>query len=180
MGFFSKRSDPPKITRTPTLPELPSKSPSEPISELPAIPANSSTDNLNENIIKSAMDDTVSDEPDMKEEHHKTPEVMEVMSNNERYSKRGGRIPMPPSYSDESPVGGKPTRETIFVKIDKFNTAQDTLIEIEEKIRVLASDIQSLKEVKMNEVRELNTWDEELKKVNDRLSKIDHSIFGDV
>jgi len=89
---------------------------------------------------------------------------------------------MPPTHmpSVEAQNYNSPQKGTIFVKIDKYNRAQDALRDIEEKIKQMSAEIRTLKEIKVREVKELEVWDEELKKINARLTKIDAGIFGEL
>jgi len=176
MGFFSRKEERPRIPPSPVLPEIPEReySRSSRSSELPSIPSNRTHDNLNQEMVKSAMEDMPS--PEEKED------LVGELPRPPRLEARD--IPSPPSFGRSvlplPPVEGQPRRETIFVKIDQFNNALDSLNEIEGMIRELSTDINTLKEVKVKEVEELNAWDEELKKVNARLTKIDSTIFGEV
>jgi len=159
MGLFNKKENVPSISPTPTLPQLPKTSP-EKVSQLPTLPGDTTNDNLNQEIIKSAVNDiTISGQ----EEFNEGDQIIERM----------------PSLNDtdHSTVAKD---ETIFVKIDKFNKSQETLHEIGEKISELSTDIQTLKELKTKEIKELTDWDTELKEINLRLSKIDSSIFSEV
>lgn len=170
MGLFSKSDNVPRIPPAPVLPELPKR---EKASELPSLPGNPSNDNLNRAIIKSAINDS------------ETPEVDEVDEDEVGINPIDERIPLPPSYSDRlREVEGVEVRPgaggTIFVKIDKFHRAQGALRDIEDKVREISSEVNTLREVKIKEIKELEAWDDELKKINGRLSKIDSSIFGGV
>jgi hypothetical protein len=174
MGFFRKKEEPPRIQRSSTLPELPRESRNQ-VSELPTMPQSTSNDNLNESMIKSAMDDNYSSE----EDEVKPDEIL----HEHPMEHRQNHLRLPSSFSRPSRmerVSARPKRETIFVKIDEFNRAQDSLAVIDETLKELSSDIQTLKEIKLKEVDELNSWDEELKKINARLSKMDSTIFGEV
>lgn len=173
MGLFSHKDETPRIPPSPTLPKLPDQKAR--VSELPSMTQNIPS-NLNEEIIKSAINDS-SEEKD-------------VISHDELEPRRfgGNHIPMPPSSSMqpgsnpllETQNYNVPQKGTIFVKIDKYNRAQDALRDIEEKIKQMSVEIQTLREIKVREVKELEIWDEELKKINARLTKIDAGIFGEL
>ena len=181
MGIFRRKEEPPTLPRSSTLPELPHSSYSsnrgeeEPaVSELPSLPGSARNNHLNEDMIKSAMDDH--------------PEEDEVMDEETHHSVEAHRSAMPPSFlqrnTDMKGMYGvkssaRPERDTIFVKIDEFNRAQDSLAAIEETVKNIAADVHALRDIKLKEVEELNAWDEELKKVAARLAKIDSSVFGE-
>jgi PHP family Zn ribbon phosphoesterase len=153
MGLFSKSEDKPKITPSPLLPDLP-KAEEEKFSELPSIPGDKAHNNMSEEMIKSAISDRENELSEDEEENQKTD----------------------PQFS----LQNQPKRETIFVKIDTFSESKKSLNAIEEKVKELGTDLQELKEIKTKELKELNLWEEELKKINNRLSKIDTDIFGEV
>ena len=63
MGWFNKKEEVPQIAPAPTLPELPKKeveAPKNDLPELPSFPSNSANENLNQEIVKSAVTDNLS------------------------------------------------------------------------------------------------------------------------
>lgn len=164
MGLFSRKEEVPEIPPMPSLPEISPKG-NKKSSELPSIPrGNGANDNLNNEMIKSALSDnsfqdieTFNEEEDIKEKEIQQP---------------------PSSLKDNSGLIQK--KETIFVKIDKFNKSKESLIDIHERIKDISHEIMRLREIKTQEIKELETWDDELKKINLRLSKVDSNIFGEV
>ena len=78
MGLFSKKEEVPSIQPAATLPELPKQQ--EPakqdLPELPSFPANSKTENINQEMVKSAVADTPS--PGEEEVHVEIPQGMQV------------------------------------------------------------------------------------------------------
>ncbi len=170
MGLFSKKNDIPKISPAPVLPELPKRE--HVSSELPSLPGIAYNDNLNQEMIKSAVNNYSSEEEEVKEKEGE-----------DNFDNK--RLPLPPSYSgkirDIENTGARPSMGgTIFVKIDKFNRAQNTLRDVEDKVKEISIAVNTLREIKIKEIKELDLWDEELKKVNSRLSNIDSNIFGEV
>jgi peptidoglycan hydrolase CwlO-like protein len=167
MGLFGfGKKEAPEIVSTRVLPELSSSQ--RRASNLPSIPSgNASRDNLNEEMIKSAIGDNSYED-----------EESESLSFDQR--PKMNRIPSPPRQFSYSPMENQPKKETIFVKIDKFQESQESLGEIEDQLKDLSSDIEALRDIKLKEAKELSEWDEELKKINAALSKIDANIFGEV
>lgn len=166
MGLFGHKEDIPQIPSAPVLPNLPKREESK-IVELPSIPGNVTNDSFNQEIVKSAINES---EPRIGDMENIETEIDTLEKED---------LPQLP-YSREvetTEIGSH--KKTIFVKIDKFNKAQESLRDIEEGLRDMSSEIKSLKEIKVKELKELDLWDEELKKVNARLSRIDSNIFGE-
>jgi hypothetical protein len=161
MSLFKSKDEIPKIPSAPVLPSLPPKEEVK-VAELPSIPGNMTNDNFNQEMIKSAISDTEKREDSMdaiKEEIEELPKL--------------------PSTQEIETDFTPSSKKAIFVKIDKFNKAQSALRDIEVNVREISSEIKSLKEIKTREIKELDLWDEELKKINARLSRIDSNIFGE-
>ena len=51
---------------------------------------------------------------------------------------------------------------------------------MQEKIKELSKQVQNLKQVKTKELDEINLWDDQMRKMNQKLSKIDSDMFGEV
>jgi len=165
MGIFGHKENIPQIPSTPTLPNLPRREDTKP-AELPSIPGNMTNDNFNQEMIKSAINNPT----DQMDDSEEPKEEIDHIRNS---------LPELPSSQKIQIAGTTPLKKTIFVKIDKFNKAQESLRDIEEGIREMSSEVKALKEIKVKELKELDLWDEELKKVNARLSRIDSNIFGE-
>ncbi len=166
MSLFNKKDNVPEIPSAPTLPELPkSNIPAAPSSmpTLPSMPNAPGHDNINQEIVKSAVSDS--------------PEGNEVMHNAQAEHASFAGAGLPPKT--EMPVAGG-QKEIIYVKIDKFQNAQIALNEIKLKVTEISKEIADLKAVKDKETAEIDAWDIEMKTINQRLSKIDTGIFGEV
>ena len=172
MALFKHKDSIPELPMAPSFPsstKIPSRNN---INELPTLPVpNSQKDNFGEEMVKSAISDLSAAEENevncreiVKDPLHVNQEV-----NNSHVVQQN--VPI-------APVA--PEKKTIFVKVDKYHALQDALGEIQEQIKNLSKQVQTLKEVKTRQVREINVWDEEMKKINQRLSKIDSGIFGEV
>lgn len=193
MGFFSKNDDIPEIPTAPTLPELPKSQTDEKkgLPELPSFPANSQNENLNQEMVKSAVADNNSPEEkngdvDIQNDIHVTEEP------------EGGPI-IPPMPSEKLPtqlsIADLPRRtleinpreekfskeiEPIFVRIDKFQSAQKHFEQIKSKVKEIESVIGKIKDVKSKEEIELKGWTEDIERIKSRLSEIDSDIFNQI
>ena len=174
----------PEIPSAPTLPELP---------ELPAFPANSKNENLNEEMVKSA----VSDMPSPRERRDIPSDIHRAEEQGGRhmpppFPSGGGMIPSIQSLQDpeekktlELRASSKLTSSTkqvepIFVRIDKFQSAQKDFEQIKENVKEIESVLKKIKDVKAQEEVELKGWTEDIEKIKSRLAEVDAGIFDQI
>lgn len=87
-------------------------------------------------------------------------------------------IPPIPSQLPASEKTIQKQDDLIFVRIDKFQSAQKNFLEIKDKVSEIESVINKIKEVKIKEEEELRGWTEDIEKLKARLSEIDNDIFN--
>jgi len=181
MGLFTKDEEVPEIPPAPKLPELPS------------FPANSKNDNFNQEMVKSAVADMPS--PGENEVNVEIPKGLNVTEE----PKGESLIPQKPS--EESLIPNIPEKRTleitpstpsietkpaskqiepIFVRIDKFQSAQKNFEKIKDKVKEIESVLKKIKDVKSQEEVELKGWTEDIEKIKARLSEVDAGIFSQV
>jgi hypothetical protein len=193
MGLFSKDEGVPEIPTAPTLPELPKTQSEEKkgLPELPSFPTDSKNENLNQEMVKSAVSDNTPEEKkgvmDIQKDMHISEEP------------RGGqKIPpvpsgnIPPSQPSIADLPSKTTginsikkgslkeNEPIFVRIDKFQSAQKHFEQIKDKVKEIESIIGKIKDVKSKEEVELKGWAEDVERIKSKLSEIDSDIFDQI
>jgi len=201
MGLFSKKEEVPEIPAAPSLPELP-KPKGQPekkdLPELPSFPANSKNENLNQEMVKSAVADMPS--PEENEVHVEIPEGLHITEE----SDEGSMIPPKPSVEETIPqpptipsIADTPKRtlelnastpnkpitrqvEPIFVRIDKFQSAQKNFENIKDKVKEIESVLSKIKDVKSKEEVELKGWTEDVEKIKSRLAEVDSGIFDQI
>jgi len=198
MGWFSKKEEVPEIAPAPTLPELPKKegeAPKNDLPELPSFPNNPANNNLNQEMVKSAVTDNLS--PGEEEVNVEIPKDLHITE-----EVPGGSIPPTPSVASPIPsipvVPVPPTSqkmalelnatkedkpitkpiEPIYIRIDKFQSAQKNFEQIKDKINEIESLLQKVKDIKSQEETELNGWTEDIEKIKARLSEVDSEIFN--
>ncbi|MGK0209215.1 MAG: tetrahydromethanopterin S-methyltransferase subunit G [Patescibacteria group bacterium] len=166
MGFFSSSNkEAPKIPTMPTLPQIDSRGSSP--SELPSMSPYHDSGNLNEQMIKSAVVDSSVEQ--------------EVILSHDEPTHHVSDVPvLRADYKTDTTRSRGVASSTVYVKIDKFNKAQEHLAEVDSKVKSISDEIQVLKDIKSKEIKELTMWEDELKKINSRLSLIDSQIFGDI
>jgi len=80
---------------------------------------------------------------------------------------------------DEMPIKrySKKT-EPIYVRLDKFETTVQSFEEIKNKIFEIEKLLSKIKEIKVQEERELNEWEIEVRAIRARIDSIDKDVFG--
>ena len=87
-------------------------------------------------------------------------------------------IPTAPTQFAPPRAQSEKQNEPIFVRIDKFQSAQKNFDEIKSKVAEIESILQNLKNVKSQEEEELKGWSEDTEKLKSRLAEIDGDLFG--
>lgn len=199
MGLFSKKEDVPEIPPAPTIPELPKREgqpEKKDLPELPSFPSTPQTENLNQSIVKSAVIDAPSEDEeinveipsglDIKEESSIAPMIPprpQVREPTPQMSSLPSISSIPRPLGLNANIPNKPITshaEPIFVRIDKFQSAQKNFEGIKEKVKEIESIISKIKDVKSNEETELKGWTEDVEKIKVRLAEIDSDIFNQI
>jgi hypothetical protein len=196
MGLFTKKETVPEIPSAPSLPELPDsliQPEKKSLPELPSFPINPKNEDLNQEMVKSA----VADQSTLIK-----PEGEQGIPDFPKASIMEGAIPPKPFPTPEAPTFPTPnipseprvmdslpsvaaarpaqTNEPIFVRIDKFQASQENFNDIGQKISEIESVLQKIKEVKIREEEELKGWTEDVEKIKLKLGEIDSDIFSQI
>ncbi len=198
MGFFNKKENIPEIPTAPALPELPKlqDDKKKELPELPSFSLNSDNENFNQQTAKSPMINNNS--PEGKRADRNVQSDIHIFEEPEEESLIP---PMPsreraiPEFPLQSSIMNSPKRtfeinsmeekntkeiEPIFVRIDKFQSAQKNFEQIKIKIKEIESVIGKINDIKSKEEVELRGWSEDIEKIKARLSEIDSSIFEQI
>lgn len=203
MGWFSKKEEVPevehassRINSIPELPSFPNQQKKDSLPELPSFPNNASSQNLNQEIVKSAVSDL--DSSPEEDNEVESQEVVKTLPKKEIFqntmnipSKKemNSPIPSPPKRIEQPKITPKimPGKnsslnddEPIFVRLDKFQSAQKSLDTIMKRISEIDFTIKEIKEVKDKEDEELSKWAKETEELKSLVSKIDDEIFGKI
>lgn len=81
-------------------------------------------------------------------------------------------MPAPP-VSSGTMMPNKP----IFVRLDKFVEARQSLEKVREKLGEIDDLLKTIKEVKLKEEREITQWEREIEAVKARISSVNSEIF---
>lgn len=216
MGLFGgkkeKVPDVPEVPGVPELPELP-ELPNSPDKKgpqgLPSFPTSSRNEELNQEMVKSAVNDSaVQESPDtgptpltssvplVSEGGARTPKEPQAVS--DAGTSLGSSIPEPPVSAppvspvsealpstshpvyEQNSVGASKGPEPIFVRIDKFQSAKDDLGKVQDKAKEMRETLRKINEVRRKEEEELKMWEEEVEKLKSLLGEIDSEVFSQI
>ena len=198
MGLFSKKDKVPEIPPAPKLPDLPDmpKLKDEGTKELPKLPDTNFGEDLNNEIVKSAVDDSekFGENLELREDkipspplhynkppssfRHRPPqnEQNEHFELHEPHRRRTLEL-SPQVRTEDSPTS---PHEPIFVRIDKFQQAQKDFNDIKNKVKDIEETLRKFKETKSQEDTEVNLWTQNLEKIKARLDSIEQQIFSKI
>ena len=202
MGLFSKKDKVPEIPPAPKLPDFPNlpdlpEVEDKEVKELPRLPDTNFGETLNNEMVKSAVDDSekFGENLELREDRipsppqlqfHKSPsslrnkfphpEKNEHFELHEPHKKR--TLELSPQTKIEEP-STKPN-EPIFVRIDKFQQAQKDFNDIKKKVKDIELTLKKFKEVKFQEDTEVVSWTQNLEKIKARLENIERQIFSKI
>ena len=188
MGLFNKKekkivdSGIPTLPRLPKLPDLPDieEFQEKPIHQLPSFPSNSLGTKFSQNTIKDAIsgeirgdeefyaDDFSDDEMTMMQRPLKKPITKEM---EEEFQERPNRQ-IRTSFKEEA--------EPIFVRIDKFEEGLKLFENIKNQISTIEKMLTETKRIKEKEDAELHDWENELKRMREKIEKIGSTIFSKI
>jgi hypothetical protein len=194
MGLFNKKEKVPEISHTSELPDLPKKEGSgslPELPELPKLPTEQKDEKLNQEMVKSAVksvpplgEKKVSEGlPPLPKESHIQQEPSGGLSPTippvglPPTIPSGGLLPTVPKI--EAPSEKKEI-EPIFVRIDRFQSAQKNFEIIKSRLKEIESTLKKIKDIKSKEDKEIASWNEEIERIKGKLSEIDSDIFDQI
>jgi hypothetical protein len=166
MGWFNKKEKVPELPPAPGLPSLPNMAPKAELPELPSFPNSPSSEQINNEVIKSAVQDSSGENEVPVEELPQDFHFPEPQFNEKKTIELSAMQPAPK------------TTEPIFVRIDKFHEARKDFEEIKRKLKEIDSVLKRVKDIKAKEDAEILGWSGEIEKVKTRISGIDESFFN--
>ncbi|VVB79649.1 Uncharacterised protein [uncultured archaeon] len=197
----------PKPSETiPAIPSLPKK-PVETLPSLPAM-SGDGRDQLNRDVIKSAIEDSsekmkgdtsgasagsmkgfeessmqvgIPALPPQKMEKEVKPEPLVELKKIEVVPSPPARVEMPKveTVSEEQKgVVKKDAEETIFVRIDKFNSAKRDVQEISRDLREVEEVLSKIEEIKLQEDEEITEISKVMDEIKLRMTRIDNDVFN--
>jgi chromosome segregation ATPase len=79
-----------------------------------------------------------------------------------------------------TPINSQPSKNPIYIKIDKFQEALKKFEEVKSKLGEIENTLENLKETKQKEEQEIAEWENEVKSIKEKVSTIDASIFSSI
>jgi len=155
MGLFSKKEKVPEISHTSELPDLPKKEEGHNLPELPKVPTAHSLE-------------------EKKVDMGPPPHIMEYPIPPKPSEDLIPRVPKVENHLDTKEI------EPIFVRIDRFQSAQKSFDVIKSRLKEMESVLKKIKDVKSKEDKGIASWNEEVEKIKERLSEIDSDIFDQI
>ncbi|MBS3081380.1 hypothetical protein J4416_00395 [Candidatus Pacearchaeota archaeon] len=171
----------------------------EQIHGLPSFPDSLMHKGFSQSMIKSAVEDEDQNLPELPEWDQKsekttvpvrpvrtveleewTPKTNSPQIQQNRPMDTDIRTPPPsspkPSISQLQPSSKRP----IFIKLDKFKEARDSLIKISEKLDQMDELLKMVKDLKSKENEEITSWEKDMENIKMRISFINKEIFENV
>ena len=181
----------PEISHTSELPDLPKKEEDHSLPELPELPTEQKDEKLNQEMVKSAVKSV----PPLGEKKVSGGLPPLPKESHIQQDPSGG---LPPTIPSEGlpptiPSGGllptvpkieAPSEtkeiEPIFVRIDRFQSAQKSFEIVKSRLKEIESILKKIKDIRLKEDKEMNSWNEEIEDVKEKLSEIDSDIFDQI
>lgn len=70
------------------------------------------------------------------------------------------------------------TEKTLFVKIDQYDYAIDTINKVKSKLEEAKEILRNIERVKEQEDAELKIWQRDLEEIKNKITMVDQSLFG--
>lgn len=86
------------------------------------------------------------------------------------------RLP-PPPMSMQMPSSMRDSKRPLFVKLDKFKEAKESLIRISEKLEQMDELLKMIKDIKAKEDVDLNSWARDMENIKARIALVNKEIF---
>lgn len=186
MGWFSKKKEVEEQGEVPKLPELPEQS------DL-VLPSKADfTEPSNKELPEIGRDRSML--PELPEPKFEYPEPMEKPTTKPQEMQKSKFAPLPkpiikkpeheiyerPKYHEPMLPTQPPKIKSkpIYVRLDKFETTEESLDEIKKKIIEIEGFLKKIKEIKAQEEKELDDWERELQIIKTRIESIDRNIFS--
>jgi hypothetical protein len=189
--MFKKKKE--EFENLPDLPELPELSPHNDLPELPPLPSGQYNEEektrnalpsfpdspikkgFSQMAIKEAVHSSEMPEqrfPELPKKVQKkewTPEFPSEPASSELMSEDKA---LTPSYSRSLN-----TSKDIYVKIEKYHSAKNTLLAIKAKLDEMDLLLKKIRETKMREEQELSSWEKEVSAIKTRVKEVSDNIF---
>lgn len=148
---------------------------SEEIHSLPSFPDSPMNRGFSQSAIKGAVENSdIEDLPKMSESEEDISEFKE----RSRITEMNEWVPKTETFQ-KNPIKTRRLGEEkpVFVRLDKFKAARDSLEIVKDKLSEIDSLLNSIREIKMKEDKEIISWEKEIESVKARLNSISLEVF---
>lgn len=171
----------PDLPRAPARPSIPPKEYSllksedeledEEVHELPSFPDSPMQRGFSQSVIKDAVanEEVKENSPLYRQTTHPSYKFVEM---EEWTPQERTKIPSAPVS-----MPGKRDNKPIFVRIDKFQLARNSLETVKTKLSEIEELLKTIREVKAKEDAELSSWESEMENVKSRVQNVLNDIF---
>lgn len=172
--------DLPASKMRPSVKDLASMNSEERPHELPSFPDSPMSRGFSQSAIKEAVSP---------QEDSELPEFREPVQNKRRFveMEEWDSEESPQTFPDRAPqfpsnpISRAPSeitkKEPIFVRLDKFQSAKDSIDEIYDKVGEIEKTLKEIRQIKQKEEVELHEWEKEVNLIKSRISSINSDIF---
>lgn len=165
----------------------PIESVQEEVHGLPSFPDSLMNKGFSQSMIKSAVEDEDKNLPELPEWNQepiqmKPTRTMEL----DEWSPKSSSMPMQsmaqrPTMADAlrmtAPNSQVSEKRPLFVKLEKFKEARDSLLKISEKLDQMDELLRMIKDLKAKEDEEITSWEKDIESIKARILFINKEIF---
>lgn len=161
----------------------PIESPQEEVNGLPSFPDSLMKKGFSQSMIKSAVEDEDKNLPELPEWNQEPIQMkpMRTMEMDDWSAKPSMPQMQRPTMADALRMTGPNSKvnekRPIFVKLDKFKEARDSLIKISEKLDEMDELLKMIKDIKAKEDTEITSWEKDIESIKARILFINKEIF---
>jgi hypothetical protein len=194
MGLFKKDEEVPAVpqSRIPELPESGEVKKKE-LPGLPAFPANTNNENINQQMVKSAISEMPSPSSELAPKMTQAtqpvssveigtpgqlPELPPIPTASQTSNQVRPTVPQTSLQSAPQPRSS--LNEPIFIRLDKYQSSQKSVDAIREKVAKMEATLKKIEETKAKEEDELKGWIENINHVKTKIAEVDRDIFNQI
>ena len=172
-----------------TLPPI-EASQDEEIHGLPSFPDSLMKKGFSQTMIKSAVEDEDKSLPELPEWNQenerlqmsrpvRTVELDEWTPKASPQTPQRKQMQAPVSEDLRRPPASNQTNDKrqIFVKLERFKEARDSLVKISEKLNQMDELLKMIKDLKSKEDEEISNWEKDIENIKSRISSVNREIF---
>ena len=183
MSLFKKKE---KETETgslnmedlPELPELPELPDLDKFQKLPSLPNSSLGKKFSQDTIKEAVTGEKEDEVFDEDEYEEGQMIQKPLRKPLAYELPAYGKRFPEEFEGAARVIRN--AEKIFVRIDKFEESLETFEKAKEKLSEIERDLREIRVTKEKEQHELESWENEIKNIKDKIEKANRDLFSKI